>query len=135
VEARGNEHLGATSVTYTTVSADAANAITCAVTATNATGSTTATSNSVTPSAVDTTPPAAPTGLTATSSAGAIILNWNDNTEPDLNATAPYIVERATAVGGPFTQIATTVASDYIDHAVTAGVTYYYRVRAEDNAP
>jgi hypothetical protein len=44
-------------------------------------------------------------------------------------------VERATAVGGPFTQTATTVSSDYVDFSISPGVTYYYRVRAQDNAP
>jgi hypothetical protein len=83
----------------------------------------------------DVTPPAAPTGLVAVGQVGSIALNWSDNTEPDLNASAPYIVERATAVGGPFTQTATTVSSDYVDFSITPGVTYYYRVRAQDNAP
>lgn len=126
----------AQSSTYVTVSADAGQALTCAVTATNGSGSTVATSsNSVVPAAADVTPPAAPTGLVAVGQVGSIALNWSDNTEPDLNVSAPYIVERATAAGGPFTQTTTTVSSDYVDFFILPGVTYYYRVRAQDNTP
>jgi hypothetical protein len=132
----GTSIAGAQSATYVTVSADAGQALTCAVTATNGAGSTVATSsNSVVPAAADVTPPAAPTGLVAVGQVGSIALNWSDNTEPDLNVSAPYIVERATAVGGPFTQTTTTVSSDYVDFFILPGVTYYYRVRAQDNTP
>ena len=40
-------------------------------------------------------------------------LDWDDNGEPDL---ASYSVHRSTTAGGPYTQIASGVAtSDYVD--------------------
>jgi len=76
-------------------------------------------------------PPAAPTGLAATAGNGQVSLNWSDNGEPDL---AGYNIYRATAAGGPYTQIngALLTASDYLDSAVVNGTTYYYVVAAVD---
>jgi hypothetical protein len=85
------------------------------------------------PSCVDTTPPAAPTGLTATGGNAVVDLNWNDNTEPDL---AGYNVYRSTTSGGPYSQIngSLVTASAYSDTTVTNGITYYYVVRAVDGS-
>jgi hypothetical protein len=127
-------NLGAGTSQYTVVAGDVGQSITCVVTATNSSGSTAATSNAVVPVAADVTPPAAPTGLTATGQAGLILLDWNDNTEPDLHPTSPYIIERALAAAGPYTVIDTAPTSNYTDF-VAGGVTYFYRVRAQDNAP
>jgi fibronectin type 3 domain-containing protein len=78
------------------------------------------------------TPPAAPSGLTATAGNGSVSLDWADNTEPDL---AGYNVKRATVSGGPYTTIASNVAvSAYTDNTVTNGTTYYYVVSAVDTA-
>lgn len=74
-------------------------------------------------------PPAAPTGLTAAGQTGQIALDWADNSEPDL---ASYNVKRATASGGPYSQIDNVTASAYTDTSVTAGTTYYYVVSAVD---
>jgi pectate lyase len=80
----------------------------------------------------DTTPPAAPMGLTATAGNATVGLDWNDNTEADL---AGYNVYRATVQGGPYTAIATGVAvSAYTDNTVTNGTTYYYVVTAVDTS-
>ncbi|MFO8006838.1 MAG: PA14 domain-containing protein, partial [Candidatus Brocadiia bacterium] len=80
----------------------------------------------------DTTPPADPTGLSATAGDGQVSLNWDDNTEGDLDS---YNVYRDTASGGPYTQIATGVAtSDYTDTGVTNDTTYYYVVTAVDTS-
>jgi hypothetical protein len=77
-------------------------------------------------------PPAAPTGLAATAGDGQVSLDWDDNTESDL---AGYNVYRSEISGGPYTQIATLVAtSDYLDLAVTNGIPYYYVVSAVDTA-
>jgi len=81
---------------------------------------------------VDTTAPAAPTGLVATPGANLISLDWANNTEPDLNAT-PYLIERKTGAGGTYAQIATSVASNYTDVGLVTGREYYYRVRARDS--
>ena len=84
----------------------------------------------------DTDPPAAPTGLTATS-AGAtqIDIDWADNTEPDLSH---YSVWRSTTEGGnpdPYIEIASDVAgSDYSDTGLSPSMTYYYVVKAVDTS-
>jgi PKD repeat protein/endonuclease I len=79
----------------------------------------------------DTTPPAAPIGLVATAGTGTVTLNWNDNGEADL---AGYTVYRATAAGGPFSALNTTLLANsaYTDNAVTGGTTYWYVVTADD---
>jgi len=80
----------------------------------------------------DTTPPAAPTGLTATAGALSVALDWNDNGESDL---AGYYLYRATASGGPFTSVGGQVSvSSYNDSGLTSGTTYYYVVTARDNS-
>jgi fibronectin type 3 domain-containing protein len=79
-----------------------------------------------------TTPPAAPTGLVAVPSGGAIRLAWNASPEPDV---AAYAVYRATE-GGGFLRIATTVppGTVYADRDVRPGTTYRYAVTAIDRA-
>ena len=80
----------------------------------------------------DTTPPARPTGLTATAGPGIVSLNWNDNNELDL---AGYNIYRGTSSGGPYNILngsTLLTSSDYNDSTATAGITYYYVVRARD---
>ena len=78
------------------------------------------------------TPPAAPTNLTATGGTGSVSLDWNDNSEPDLQS---YSVYRDTTSGEPYTRIAAGVSgSDYVDTSVTNDVTYYYVVTAADTS-
>ena len=79
----------------------------------------------------DTTPPAVPTGLTATANSGAISLNWNDNGEGDL---AGYNVYRGTSSGGPYSKknVSLAVNSSYTDSGTANGTTYYYVVTAVD---
>ena len=80
----------------------------------------------------ETSPPAAPTGLTANPGDGLVSLDWNDNGEPDL---ASYNVKRGTSAGGPYATIATGVsASAHDDSVVTNGTTYYYVVSAVDTS-
>lgn len=80
----------------------------------------------------DMTPPAAPTSLVATGAAGAVDLDWDDNSEPDLFG---YRVQRSTSMGGPYTDISGLIAvSDFHDAAVVAGTTYYYVVSASDTS-
>lgn len=80
----------------------------------------------------DTAPPAAPTGLSATRVSSSVQLNWNANSEPDLQG---YSVYRATASGGPYTKITgalLTNPSD-LDSAVPLGATdVWYQVTASD---
>ena len=75
-----------------------------------------------------TTPPDAPSGLTATTvSSSQINLSWTDV----ANETG-FKIERKTGVGGTYSQIATVGAGivTYNNTGLTANTTYYYRVRA-----
>jgi hypothetical protein len=74
----------------------------------------------------DSTPPAAPSNLTATPSASSITLSWTANTESDL---AGYRVLRDGV------QIATLgKVSSYVDTGLTAGRSYSYVIRAVDTS-
>ena len=84
------------------------------------------------PPPADTTPPAVPTGLSATPGDGQVSLDWADNAEPDL---AGYQVHRGTNSGGPYSQLASIgTLSEYTDTGLTNGSTYYYVVTAEDGS-
>jgi PKD repeat protein len=79
-------------------------------------------------------PPVAPSGLTATLSAGAIMLNWQDNAADE----SAYAVERSEYTGTawtPFAAFATLPAntSTYADRSFAAR-SYSYRVRASNAA-
>jgi titin len=72
------------------------------------------------------TPPAAPTGLTATASNTQVTLAWTAST----NATS-YNVKRATAAGGPYASVVTGVTTTgYTNTGLANGTTYYYVVSA-----
>jgi C1A family cysteine protease/predicted secreted protein len=74
------------------------------------------------------TPPAAPTGLTATAASyNQINLSWTDNA---TNETG-FKIERSPD-GATWTQIGTTAANvaAYSDTGLAASTTYYYQVRA-----
>jgi hypothetical protein len=62
----------------------------------------------------DITPPAVPTGLTATPGDRSVALNWNDNSD----VVDHYNVYRGT------TAVATGITSDYIDTGLTNGTNY-----------
>ncbi|MFC2069667.1 fibronectin type III domain-containing protein [Chloroflexota bacterium] len=75
-------------------------------------------------------PPDAPTGLTATQGDTEAILNWDDNSEPDFNG---YNIYRGLSSGN-YTKIESLWStSNYTDTGRTNDVTYYYVVTAEDN--
>ncbi len=79
----------------------------------------------------DASPPSAPTGLSATASAGQVTVNWTASTD-DVAVTG-YRLERCQGAGcTSFAQIATPTGTAYTDTAVTAGTTYRYQVRAVD---
>ena len=82
----------------------------------------------------DTTPPTAPTNLTATAiSQSQINLSWTASTD-NVGVTG-YLVERCTGASCTnFTQIATPTSTSYSDGALSAGTSYCYRVRATDAA-
>jgi len=69
-------------------------------------------------------PPAAPSALTASVTAASVVLDWADNTEPNLTG---YRVARATSAAGPFTLLTPTLltASTYTDASAPRGTSYY----------
>ncbi|WP_254450202.1 lytic polysaccharide monooxygenase [Cohnella herbarum] len=77
-----------------------------------------------------TTIPAAPTGLTAAAGNAQVALSWTSST----GATS-YTVKRATAAGGPYTNVATGVTTtSYTNSGLTNGTAYYYVVSASNSA-
>jgi len=91
-------------------------------------------SGSYTPPPPDTTPPTAPTNLTATAaSATQINLSWTASTD-NVGVTG-YKVERCSgATCSNFAQIATPTTTTFNDTGLTAFTSYSYRVRATDAA-
>jgi glycosidase len=80
----------------------------------------------------DTTAPATPTELrVASGSPTEIDLAWNANAESDLYG---YEVLRSDAQSGPYAILATAATPSYTDTTVDEGATYFYEVRAVDQA-
>jgi hypothetical protein len=77
----------------------------------------------------DTTPPAAPAGLSATAADRAVVLDWTNNAEADL---AGYRVFRSTSSGSGFSLVASPAASAFTDSGLSNGTTYFYTVAAVD---
>jgi hypothetical protein len=76
-------------------------------------------------------PPLAPSNLTATAAAGTVNLTWTDNS---LNETR-FIIERAEDAGFTVNFVsfeAPENATTYADPSVAGGITYYYRVKANN---
>ncbi|MFW7413411.1 PQQ-dependent sugar dehydrogenase [Demequina sp. SO4-18] len=83
----------------------------------------------------DTTPPAAPTGLNATSGDGTVALTWDDQAEPDLAGYRIYRSETAGTIDpATDTPIATVAEPGHTDDTVTNDVEYFYLVTAIDDA-
>ena len=80
---------------------------------------------------IDITPPAQPTGLTASLTSQAVTLTWNANTETDL---AGYNVYRSASATGPFTKLnsALLTTRSYQDTTAPAVTTSFYQVQAVD---
>jgi hypothetical protein len=80
---------------------------------------------------LDTTPPTAPSGLIATASGTQISLSWTASS--DAVGVTGYLVERCQGVGcSNFSQIATPIATSFLDSGLISLTTYQYRVRATD---
>ena len=73
-----------------------------------------------------TTPPAAPTSLTASAGKKKVTLSWTASA-----GASSYKVKRATVSGGPYTTIATGLtATSYVNTGLQTGTTYYFVVTA-----
>ena len=85
-------------------------------------------------SAPDTTPPTAPSSLSATSTSSTqVSLSWGGSTD-NVGVTG-YLLERCLGTGcNSFSQIATPSGTTYSDGGLTASTSYGYRVRATDAA-
>jgi len=81
----------------------------------------------------DTTAPAAPDNLWASAGNSAVWLDWDDNSEPDLDG---YNVYRSTTSGSAYTKLNGPVLmnSDYTDDTASNGTMYYYIVTAADTS-
>jgi fibronectin type 3 domain-containing protein len=104
------------------------------VSAVDAKGNTSAPSGVASAKIPDTSPPSAPTGLTATAvSSRRIDLSWTASTD---NAGVPsYRVERCRGADCTnFTEIATRTGTSFPNSGLAANTTYRYRVRAVDAA-
>ena len=105
------------------------------VRATDAAGNLSGYSNTATATpASDTTPPTAPTSLTATAASGTKInLAWTASTD-NVGVTG-YQVERCQGTGCTnFVQVLTPTGTSVSDTGLTNGTNYSYRVRAVDAA-
>jgi fibronectin type 3 domain-containing protein len=79
---------------------------------------------------IDSTPPAAPTGLWAAAGDGSVNLDWDDNAEGDLHS---YSVYRSTTSGSYGSALVSGLSSSvYADPSAVNGTTYYYKVTAVD---
>ena len=79
----------------------------------------------------DVFPPAVPRGVQGSSAPGSIELNWERNTEGDLNG---YRVYRAEGNGAMEKIADVSVVPSYSDRKVEAGKTYHYSISAVDQA-
>lgn len=81
----------------------------------------------------DTTPPATPTGGTASGGALLVQLDWSANQETDLLG---YNVYRSLTLAGSYTKLNSSVVTtaSYTDENVSAATTYFYQVTALDSS-
>ena len=87
----------------------------------------------IVPGAADTTPPSAPTGLSATAAPGQVNLTWTAST--DNVGVSGYRVERCQGAGcTDFAQVGTPSGTAFTDTGLAASTTYRYQVRAVDAA-
>jgi phosphatidylinositol-3-phosphatase len=88
-----------------------------------------------TTTALDTTPPSAPGGLTATAGDARVSLSWNASTD-NVGVTGYRVYRRNSDGTWPATPIASTAAvtRTFTDTGLTNGTTYTYRVTAIDAA-
>lgn len=89
--------------------------------------------NNCTGGSGDSTPPSAPTGLSATGGDNSVSLNWSANGESDMLG---YNVYRSTTTGGQVTKANTSLVTgtSFADSGLNASTTYYYTIKAVDTS-
>lgn len=86
-------------------------------------------SNVITVTPDDETPPAAPTGVTAVAGEGFVDVTWDANTELDIDE---YWVARSTTSGSGYYLVAAVNDRRYYDTNIIPNTTYYYVIIATD---
>ncbi|WP_163707202.1 LamG-like jellyroll fold domain-containing protein [Mangrovibacterium lignilyticum] len=82
--------------------------------------------------AVEFDAPSAPESLVATPYAASVKLEWTASSETDV---AGYDILRAESAGGEYNTIARNVtATAFVDNSTLEGVTYFYKIKAVDQA-
>ncbi len=71
--------------------------------------------------------PDVPTGLQARAGSAKAILDWDDNDQVGFKT---FSVKRARQSGGPYTAVASTTNSAYVDASLTNGIPAYYVISA-----
>ncbi len=82
----------------------------------------------------DTTAPLAPQNLSGKVVKGKISLSWTGSTDTGGSGLKGYKVFRSTSVTGTFTLVASPSTTSWSDGLVSRGTTYWYYVKAVDNA-
>lgn len=82
-------------------------------------------------SAPDTTPPATPTGLTATGIIRGVSLRWTNPTAPDF---AKVEIEEGASASGPWGKIGETAGDFFTRNNLTPSASAWFRVRALDRS-
>ena len=78
--------------------------------------------------------PSTPQNLALTATSGKAILTWTAPSSTGGSPIIKYLVYRASAPSGPWTNIANTTNSNFEDATVIGGQTYYYQVSAVNQA-
>ncbi len=71
-------------------------------------------------------PTPVPSGLSATAGKAQVFLTWNAS-----SGATNYIIQRSTANGGPYTNLASVTGTSFTDTGLANGTTYYYVVSAQ----
>jgi Glycoside hydrolase family 44 len=82
-----------------------------------------------TPPTATVTIPAAPSGLQATAGNAQVTLTWMA-----VTSATSYHLKRATATGGPYTQVSAPTSATFSDTGLTNGTSYFYVVSALNSA-